>query len=124
MNLESQTKRFHEDLRESVDAYAHLVYDLTVSFPKYELYGVVSQVRRVALSVVLNYIEGYARQRDKVHKNFLEIAYGSLKESEYLLKFSLKRGYIVSADEYEKAINLADKIGGMLWVTINNLKSN
>ncbi|PJB19449.1 four helix bundle protein, partial [Candidatus Falkowbacteria bacterium CG_4_9_14_3_um_filter_36_9] len=58
---------------------------ITRSFPKDELYGITSQLRRAALSVILNYIEGYARKRDKVYKNFLEISYGSLKEAKYLL---------------------------------------
>ena len=90
------------------------MYRLTRKFPKEETYGSVSQLRRSALSVVLNYIEGYARQRDKVHKNFIEISYGSLKESKYLIYFSFKEEYINKTD-YEKAIILAERIGKMLW---------
>ncbi|MBI5328555.1 MAG: four helix bundle protein [Deltaproteobacteria bacterium] len=52
---------FHSQLREKIDKYVHLVYRLTRKLPKEELYGVVSQLRRSALSVMLNYIEGYAR---------------------------------------------------------------
>jgi len=73
-----------------MDEYAHLAYSVTKNFPRQELFGITSQLRRAALSVVLNYIEGYARSRNKVNKNFLEISYGSLKESEYLLHFSLQ----------------------------------
>ena len=76
---------FHDELKAKMDNYVHLVYKLTKNFPKEELYGVISQLRRAALSVILNYIEGYARKKDKVYKNFLEISYGSLKESKYLL---------------------------------------
>ena len=66
-----------------------------------------------SLSIILNYIEGYARGRDKIHKNFLEISYGSLKESKYLLHFSLVENYLSKSD-YEKAMKLAEDIGAML----------
>ena len=89
--MEQET--FHDKLKNKMDAYAHKVYAITKSFPRDELYGVVSQLRRAALSVILNYIEGYARKGDKVHRNFLQISYGSLKESKYLLHFSLIEGY-------------------------------
>jgi len=82
-------KQFHEKLKSKMDEFVHLIYKITKNFPKEELYGVTSQLRRAALSIILNYIEGYARVKDKVHKNFLEISYGSLKEVKYLLHFSL-----------------------------------
>jgi len=112
---------YHEKLKRSMDEYAHLVYDITRKFPKEEIYGVTSQLRRAALSVVLNYIEGYARGGDKVHRNFLEISYGSLKESKYLLHFSFVEKYL-QKDDYEKAVRLAEDIGGMLWGIIRKLK--
>lgn len=112
---------FHEKLKREMDEYVHLVYSLTIKFPKEELYGVTSQLRRAALSVILNYIEGYARGRDKVHKNFLEISYGSLKESKYLLHFSLVEKYLSERD-YEKAIVLTENIGAMLWGIIRRIK--
>ena len=108
-----KSETFHEKLKNKMDEYAHFVYRLTRSFPKEEVYGVTSQLRRSTLSVILNYIEGYARQRDRVHKNFLDISYGSLKESKYLLHFSLVEGYIKS-EEYKKALELSEDIGAML----------
>ena len=69
---------------------------------------------------MLNYVEGYARNRDKVHKNFLEISYGSLKESKYLLEFSLKEGYMPKED-FDKLSKLADEIGAMLWGILRKL---
>jgi len=118
--MELEKKDFHAELKSKMDIYVHLVYQLTKKFPKEEIYGVISQLRRAALSVILNYIEGYARGRKKVHKNFLEIAYGSLKESKYLLHFSLIERYI-SKKEYNEALKLAEKIGAMLWGIIRNL---
>ncbi|MDD5103793.1 MAG: four helix bundle protein [Candidatus Peribacteraceae bacterium] len=113
--------RFHEDLKFKMDEFVHFVYDCTRKFPREELYGVTSQLRRAALSVILNYIEGYARGRDKVHKNFLEISYGSLKESKYLLEFSLVERYLQQPD-YEKAMKLSEEIGAMLWGMLRNMK--
>lgn len=107
-------EKFHQKLKIKMDSYVHLVYELTKSFPKEELYGVISQLRRSALSVILNYIEGFARIRNKVNKNFLEISYGSLQESKYLLEFSFVEEYILK-DEYDKVMKLAEEIGAMLW---------
>jgi four helix bundle protein len=104
-----------------MDDYVHSVYTLTRKFPKDELYGVTSQLRRASLSVILNYIEGYARAKRKVYKNFLEMSYGSLKESKYLLHFSLKEGFMTEAD-YKKTIILAEKIGAMIWGIISKIK--
>ncbi len=113
-------KQFHDELKFKMDNYAHLIYQLTKDFPKSELFGITSQLRRAGLSVILNYIEGYARARDKVNKNFLEISYGSLKESEYLIRFSYMEGYI-SKEKFEVSYQLADDIGGMLWGIIRNM---
>src|SRR3989344_6692916 len=96
---------YFDKLRRLMDEYAHFVYRVTKSFPKDEVYGITSQLRRAALSVTLNFIEGFARQKALVKKNFWEIAYGSLKESKYLLHFSLVEGYI-NNQEYKKAITI------------------
>jgi four helix bundle protein len=116
-----EQEAYHDKLKKMMNAYVHEVYHLTKSFPKEETYGVVSQLWRSALSVILNYIEGYARGKNKVHKNFLEISYGSFKESKYLLHFSLVEKYI-DKNEYEKVIKLAEEIGAMLWGIINKIK--
>ncbi|MFH0834512.1 MAG: four helix bundle protein [Patescibacteria group bacterium] len=114
-------KGFHENLKLKMDQYAHAIYKITKNFPREELYGVTSQLRRSALSIILNYIEGYARMRDKVHKNFLEISYGSLKESQYLLRFSLVEKYL-DEEDYKRYLAIADEIGAMLWTMIKNIK--
>ncbi len=112
--------RFHDDLKLKMDKLVHLIYKITKKFPKDELYGVTSQIRRAALSIILNYIEGYARKKNKVYKNFLEISYGSLKETNYLLHFSLTEDYL-SKDDYEKAMKLTEDIGAMLWGILRKL---
>src|SRR3989338_10201951 len=110
---------YHEKLKNKMDDFAHSAYRVTKSFPKEELFGVTSQLRRAYISVILNYIEGYARVKDKVHKNFLETSYGSLKESKYLLHFSFVEKYI-STKEYDDAMKLAEDIGAMLWGIMKN----
>ena len=65
---------YHEKLKRKMDEYVHHVYRITRGFSREEIYGLTSQLRRAALSVILNYIEGYARIVDKVHMNFLKIA--------------------------------------------------
>ncbi len=92
------SETYHEKLKRQMDEFVHLAYRVTKTFPKEEIYGVTSQLRRATLSVVLNYIEGYARGKEKVHKNFLEISYGSLKESKYLIQFSNVEKYINEKD--------------------------
>ncbi len=108
---------FHDKLKLKMDDFVHLVYRVTRKFPKEETYGAVSQIRRAALSIILNYIEGYARKKKLVMLNFLEISYGSLKECKYLLYFSMKENYI-GEKEYLDGLNLAEEIGAMLWKTI------
>ena len=116
-----QEKTYHEQLKELLDEYVHFTYALTRKFPKEELYGVTSQLRRAVLSTMLNYIEGYARLRAKVNVNFLEISYGSLQESIYLIDFSFKEKYM-DKDGYQKVMKMADRIGGMLWGTMKSIE--
>ena len=111
---QQKADKFHDILKLKMDELVHLVYKVTKNFPKDELYGVISQLRRAALSIILNYIEGYARQRSKVYAVFLDTSYGSLKETKYLLHFSLIEKYLDKSD-YDKTIKLADEIGAMLW---------
>lgn len=114
--------QFHDDLKIKMDKLVHLVYKVSKKFPKEELYGVTSQLRRASLSIILNYIEGYARVKGKVYRNFLEISYGSLKETKYLLHFSLVENYL-NKDEYKTAMELAEDIGAMLWGFLKKQKS-
>ena len=103
-----------------MDIYVHIVYKLTKKFPKDELYGTTSQIRRATLSIILNFIEGYARQKKAVKRNFWEISFGSLKESKYLLNFSLAEDFITK-EEYKLANDLAEEISAMLWTALKPL---
>lgn len=116
--MEKET--FHNKLKHLMDRYVHGVYDITFNFPKEKIFGVTSQIRRSSMSVMLNYIEGFARQKKAVMKNFYEISYGSLKESKYLLHFALKRNYI-EREKYLPLIDINEQIGKMLWGTISKI---
>jgi len=120
VSAQNQTK-FHDDLRGYIDSYVHKIYDLSQSFPSDEKWGVTSQLRRSSLSVALNYIEGYARIRKPVLKNFIETAYGSLKESEYLLEFCYTRSFIKNKEVFDEVKHLNETIAKMLWGIIKKL---
>jgi len=108
---------YREKLKIKMDSYVHRVYAVTRNFPKEELYGAVSQLRRAALSVILNFVEGYARKvngNEASYRYFLNISYGSLKESKYLIDFSLVEKFI-SKDAHRELVTLADEIGAMLY---------
>jgi four helix bundle protein len=87
------------------DNLAVLVYSKTKSFPKEELYGITSQLRRACVSVATNIAEGVNRENNKEYLNFLYIARGSMAETEYLLHLSRRLGYLQD-DEYKKLEDL------------------
>lgn len=117
---------FHSQLKKEMDEFIHQVYALTKIFPKEELYGVTSQIRRAALSVILNYIEGRARfnsKKNKTFRNFIEISYGSLQETKYLLEFSRKENYI-SEVQFMAVFPAAEKVGAKLWGILRNTQND
>lgn len=69
------------------------VYRLTASFPSHERFGLVSQLRRAALSVPTNIAEGAKRTSRRDYSRFLNVAEGSLAETQYLLRVSRDLGY-------------------------------
>lgn len=70
------------------------VYKSTESFPKHELYGLTSQVRRAAFSAAANIVEGASRKGRSEFRRFLDIALGSLSEVEYALEVGHALGYL------------------------------
>ena len=77
-----------------------LVYKITGKFPKNEMYGVVSQMRRAAISVPSNIAEGFNRYHNKEFRQFLYIALGSCAELETQLEITHELNYF-NTDEYE-----------------------
>ena len=108
-------KNGHKDLivwQKSLDL-ADAVYVLTRSFPKEEIYGLISQMRRCAVSIPSNIAEGSGRKTKKDFVRFLAIAYGSALELETQLLLSQRFGYTHSIDAAE-AHNLLDEVLRML----------
>lgn len=96
------------------DELAFQVYQATRAFPKEELYGLTSQIRRAALSVPTNIVEGYSRKGDKEIARFVGISLGSLAETKYLLHFSNRIGNL-TAELYGQLKSIADALGKQLW---------
>ena len=84
------------------------IYQLTSKFPDSEKFGIVSQLRRAAVSIPTNIAEGAARQSDKEFTQFLYISLGSLSEAETLVSISNDLGFIndlskkITAEQIEK----------------------
>lgn len=76
------------------DQLALAVYAATKSFPKDELFGLTSQMRRAAVSVASNIVEGCARHGEAEYLHFLEVAYGSARELEYQASLAVRLGYL------------------------------
>ena len=90
--------RDHTKLRafELADEVALLIYHVTAGFPKEEQYGLTSQMRRAAVSVPSNIVEGCARDSQADYLRFLYIAFGSLRELHYQLSLSKRLGFFDS----------------------------
>jgi four helix bundle protein len=96
------------------DEMAFQVYNATRSFPKEERYGITSQIRRAALSVPTNIVEGYSRKGDKELARFINISLGSLAETKYLLYFSDRLG-LFEENQYIELKDGYDTLGKQLW---------
>jgi four helix bundle protein len=72
------------------DGLTVLVYRVSEALPASERYGLQSQMRRAAVSVVTNVVEGACRRTDKAYSQFLEIALGSASEVRYLLELCVR----------------------------------
>jgi len=109
--------RDHTKLKafELADELAILIYRATNRFPKHEIYGLTSQLRRAAISVPSNIVEGCARESQAEYVRFLEIAFGSLRELHYQCSLSVRLGYIeYDFSPIESKIQETEKVLGAL----------
>ena len=92
--------RDHSKLKvfEMADELVVAVYRTTTTFPKEERFGLVSQLRRAAISAPTNIVEGCARRTTRDYVHFLEMALGSASELRYLLGVSHRPGFLSKAD--------------------------
>ena len=110
----------NDTLTKKANEFAHAIYKLSRTVPSHERFGFISQLRRAVLSIPLNIVEGYARQSDKEYRRFLLIAYGSYKETVYLITFGCEENYCTKQDA-DAVLSLGDEVGKLLWTHIKNL---
>ena len=100
---------------------AERIYEVTKSYPKEELYGLTSQMRRCSVSIAANIAEGYGRDSGGSFVQFLKIAQGSLKELETHAILSGRLGYLAEA-EIDDLLSCCDELGRMLGGLIRSVK--
>jgi four helix bundle protein len=97
-------------------------YRLTSTFPKDELYGMTSQIRRSSASIPANIAEGHGREHTRSFVQFLRVAQGSLKELETHLYLAEKVG-LTSSSDLEPMFAASEELGRMLRALIRTLQA-
>ena len=97
------------------------IYSLTTAFPKEEMYGLTSQIRRASASIPTNISEGCGRDSDADFRRFIQIAFGSACEVEYLLILANELK-ILSIKDYDQLNPKVIEIKKMLSGLIKKLK--
>jgi four helix bundle protein len=113
-------KRNHRSLKawqQSITLVEH-VYEATQTFPKQEVFGLVSQMRRAAVSVPANIAEGSARSGTKELLQFLSIAAASLSELDTHVEIASRLGYIEGVQLTQEI----DDVGGLIMGLIASVK--
>jgi len=82
------------DVWQAAMKVAQMVYKITTKFPKDEKFGLVSQMRRAAISIPCNIAEGAARRGKREFRNFLSMSQGSLSELDTQLELTILLGYL------------------------------
>ena len=99
------------------------IYSATKTFPREEIFGLISQLRRACASIPANIAEGCGRSGDAELARFLVIASGSASEVEYHLLLAHDLGYLNDA-EYRQLDEEVNELKRMLTAFINKLKAN
>jgi four helix bundle protein len=120
-------RRAHQKLdawKEGV-ALATDVYQITEGFPKSEIYGLTSQMRRAAVSIPCNIAEGAARFSAKEFAQFLNISGGSLSELDTQVEIARNLGFISDQQKQEldlKIDSISAKLAGLIKSVRNQVK--
>ena len=95
-------------------AFGLAVLDSTERWPKREMFGLTSQMRRASTSISINVAEGFAKRGGKELRRYLDIALGSLAESEVLLRFARDKKFI-PAEEWRYLESSRQEAGRLIW---------
>ena len=118
--------RTFEDLVVWQKAHAFVlgVYRLTADFPREEVYGLTSQLRRAAVSVPANIAEGFKRRGHSDKARFMNVAEGSLEEARYCLLLSRDLGYAADPTLNEAAIEVARLLAAYITTVRSRTQSS
>ncbi|KKR86775.1 MAG: hypothetical protein UU34_C0010G0018 [Candidatus Curtissbacteria bacterium GW2011_GWA1_41_11] len=100
---------------------ALLVYSLTKEFPKEEIYGITSQMRRAATSIVANIVEGYVKGSTKEYIRFLDISIGSTAELDAFGQIVKELNYLDERN-YQRFENLRVEVAKLLFAYRKSLR--
>ena len=117
--------RRHRDLiawRKSMDLTV-LIYEATAGFPKHELYGLTSQIRRAAASIPANIAEGQGRRSKSEFRQFLGNARGSVLELDTHLELALRLNYLTTS-QYQRINELVVEVGRIINGLMRSLTSD
>jgi len=117
VNSEGAMMKSHHDLdvwKTSIE-FVEFIYKISAQFPKEEIYGLSSQIRRAAVSVPSNIAEGAARQSNQEFIQFLYISLGSLSEVETQIYIAYKLGYMENIDKINiNIVNIKKMLLGLI----------
>jgi four helix bundle protein len=116
--------RDHTKLRafRLADELAVAIYAHTREFPVEERFGLTAQLRRGAISIASNIVEGCARPGETEYVHYLSVAYGAARELDYQLSLARRLGYL-SAEQYEPLSTLSVEACKVLTGLIRSLKA-
>lgn len=99
------------------------VYRVSKKFPREEMYNLTSQLRRAAISTPTNIAEGCGKFTQRDFANYLQTAFGSAQESDYLIFLSLELGYI-TMDEFKKLDVQVGEVKAMLLGLLGKVRKD
>ncbi|MDE0011505.1 MAG: four helix bundle protein [Candidatus Poribacteria bacterium] len=99
------------------------VYESTAQFPREEIYGLTSQLRRACASIPTNIAEGSGRESAADFARFLQIAVGSASETEYLILLAHDLKYI-TANQYTELIGTTIRVRKMLITLLKSVRTS
>ncbi len=103
------------------DRLAVAIYQHTAGFPREEIFGLTAQLRRGAVSVPSNIVEGCARHSEADYVHFLDIAYASSREVEYQLSLAVRLGYL-AIDVHQELTRLCAETSKVLTGLLQALR--